>query len=393
MPVLFGVDAWITRPADALKKLKLGLVTSNVATCAFNGETARVALRRAGFNIVRLFSPEHGLGATAADGAQVDDHADPATNLPVKSLYGETNRPQLEWLEDLDAVAFDIPDVGARFYTYIWTLSHVMEACAEARKPLYLLDRPNPIGGRLEDAEGPTLDEVNLSSFVGRWNIPVRYSLTTGELAQLWNAERNIGCDLHIVKVTGWKRTDHWPATGLKFVQLSPAMPSYETALIYPGTCLIEGTNLSEGRGTTAPFQLIGAPWIDARRVSETFNAIQLPGIVSDPVEFTPEGRKYAGEICHGIKLRITDPITLRPVAAGLRLLATIIRLHPEQFEWLPYPTAAAGKGLQHFDRLIGRLDIREALEHQRDDLPEKIQQWTQTENWAARVKDHLLYS
>jgi uncharacterized protein YbbC (DUF1343 family) len=390
--VRFGVDQWLLSGPGELKGKRLGLVTSNVATCAFNAETSRVALRRAGFNLVRLFSPEHGLAATAPDGALVNDEIDPATNLSVVSLYGNDVRPRPETLHDLDAIVYDIPDVGARFYTYIWTLSHVMEACAEAQKPIYILDRPNPLGGRLEDAEGPELDEQNLSSFVGRWNIPIRYALTIGELARLWNAERKIAADLHVVKVQGWRREMHWPQTNLNFTKLSPAMPSYETALVYPGTCLFEGTNLSEGRGTDAPFRLIGAPWIDGHRLSDSFNAIALPGVQTRAQQFVPDERKYEGEKCAGIKFEVTDTKTFRPVKSALHLIARIIELYPNEFDWLPYPTAAAAKGLQHFDRLLGQLNVRQQLEENPRDLPERIENWTSPGPWHDRVKPHLLY-
>lgn len=391
MPVRFGVDELISRGPGALAAKRLGLVTSDVATTASDGRKSRVALLDGGFAIVRLFGPEHGLAGTAADGAHVADGIDPLTRLPVVSVYGDRTRPPAETIRDLDAVLFDIPDVGARFYTYIWTLSHVLEACAEARKPLYVLDRPNPIGGRIEDTEGPGLDEANLSSFVGRWDIPIRHSLTVGELARLWNRERAIGAELHVIPTAGWKRSHHWPATALPFVTTSPAMPSYESALFYPGTCLFEGTQLSEGRGTEAPFRLIGAPWINGDELARAFNALALPGALAQPAPFVPAGRKYAGEKCEGVLLAATNPRALRPVAVGLHLLRQIIRLHPKQFAWLPYPTAANRQGLQHFDRLVGRLDVRPALDAPSFD-DSLVARWTETADWASRVKPVLLY-
>ena len=391
--VQFGVDRVIANVPAALRRGRVGMVTGNVATTAVGGHSSRVALREAGVNLTKLFGPEHGLAGTAADGAKVADDVDPMTGLPVVSLYGKSLRPTRESLADLDAIVYDIPDVGARFYTYIWTLSHVMEAAAEAGKPLYVLDRPNPIGGELEAAEGPMLDEANCSSFVGRWDIPIRYSLTIGELAQLWNAERQIRCELHVIGCFGWRREMHWPDTGLAFTKMSPAMSSYETALFYPGTCLIEGTKLSEGRGTDAPFRMIGAPWVDAHALAEALDARELPGLHVKPAEFVPEGRKYAGEICHGVRLRVSRPAhakSLRPVAIGLRLIAELMRLHPKQFEWLPYPTAANEKGHQHFDRLIGRMDVRPML----DRGEERVAEWTAAApGWVDRVRPHLIYA
>ena len=386
--VEFGVDQLLKNMPPDLRRARVGMVTSNVATLAATAEASRTALRKAGVNLVRLFGPEHGLAGTAADGDRVSDNIDPATNLPVISLYGDHVRPTDESLADIDCLIYDIPDVGARFYTYIWTLSHVMEAAAANDKPLYVLDRPNPLGGDLEAAEGPILDE-QLSSFVGRWNIPVRYSLTIGELAQLWNAERKIGCDLRVIKMNHWRRDMHWPATNLKFVRLSPAMPSYETALVYPGACLIEGTKLSEGRGTDAPFQLVGAPWVNSSALAA---ALAHPTVDIQPTTFIPEGRKYAGEKCNGLKITVTDANSFRPVAFGLHLIAQLIRLHPTDFEWLPYPTAASGAGHQHFDRLIGRADIRADLERGAD-LSAKIANWTDPTDWSRRVGPFLIYA
>ncbi len=386
--VEFGVDRLIATVPAALKSARVGMVTSNVATTASSGASSRVALQNAGVHLTKLFGPEHGLAATAPDGDPVRDTRDPATGLPVASLYGDTIRPTPEMLADIDILLYDIPDVGSRFYTYIWTLSHVLEACAENQKSLYVLDRPNPLGGDLSAIEGPMLDEKNLSSFVGRWNIPIRYSLTIGELAKLWNAERNIRCDLHVIPCAGWTRDMHWPATKLPFVPTSPNLPSYETALFYPGTCLIEGTKLSEGRGTDAPFRLIGAPWVNSEALAASLNARHLPGVTIKLAAFTPQGRKYAGERCHGIRLECTDAKILRPVALGLHLIADLIRLHPAQFEWLPYPTAANKKGLQHFDRLVGQLNIRPALESTQTIDPH----WTRADGWLQRVTPHLLY-
>jgi uncharacterized protein YbbC (DUF1343 family) len=387
--VQFGVDRLSADVPAALRRgrPRVGMVTSDVAKTA-SGASSRAAVRAAGVNLVKLFGPEHGLAGTAADGETVHDALDPVTKLPAVSLYGTSMRPTRGSLQDLDAVVYDIPDVGARFYTYIWTLSHVMEAAAEAGKPLYVLDRPNPIGGDLSMAEGPILDEENLSSFVGRWNIPIRYALTIGELARLWNAERTIGCELHVIECAGWQRTMHWPDTALPFVQLSPAMISYETALLYPGTCLIEGTNLSEGRGTDAPFRSIGAPWVDGVALAARLNARRMAGVRVTPVEFTPGGRKYAGERCRGVMLEPMDAKAIRPVAVGLALIAELIRLHPNEFEWLPYPTSANEGGHQHFDRLVGRMDIRPAI----DRGEEHIAAWTARPRWMERARPHLLY-
>jgi len=387
----FGIDRIIAEPPADLRVARIGLVTSDVARTARGQQRSREALLNAGFKIVRLFGPEHGLAGTAADGTHITNSNDPVTGVPVISLYGATMRPPTESLEDLDAIVFDIPDIGARFYTYIWTLSHVMEACADAGKPLCVLDRPNPIGGNLADAEGPLLDERRLSSFVGRWNIPIRYSLTIGELANLWKYERKIDVDLHIISLLGWNRTMHWSQTQLPFVPISPAMPSYESALLYPGTCLFEGTNISEGRGTEAPFQLIGAPWIDSAMIAQQFNLLNLPGIRAEPASFIPSDRKHSGTECHGVRLIATDPLAVRPVKSALHLLSCIRQSYPSRFQWRPYETAANTAGLGHFDRLVGQTYIRQAID-EFPDLTAQIDQWTDVADWRDRVQHHLLY-
>jgi uncharacterized protein YbbC (DUF1343 family) len=388
----FGIDRLITS-SDVPRAARIGLVTNDAARLASDvNVTSRLALRDAGFNLVRLFGPEHGIGARAADGAHVADGMDPLTGLPVISLYGQTHRPAPEQLDDLDVVLFDITDVGARFYTYIWTLSHVLEACADANKPLVVLDRPNPIGGDLDACEGPMLEESKFSTFVGRWNIPIRHGLTVGELATLWNAERAIGADLRVIQMIGWTRDMHWPDTGLPFVPTSPAMPDYLTALAYPGTCLFEGTNLSEGRGTDAPFRTIGAPWVDAPVVTARFNGLHLPGVHAGATTFSPAGRKYVDELCHGVRLELTDPRSHRPVAAALHLLAILLELHRDRFRWSPYPTAANESGGGHFDRLVGTHSVREFLTSGASHRPGLLAGWTATADWTRRAAGTLLY-
>jgi uncharacterized protein YbbC (DUF1343 family) len=390
-PVRFGIDGLLAAPDPP--RGSLGLVTNDSARPARDPWTpGRLALLRAGFPLARLFTPEHGLGADLPDGAPVAHGADPLTGLPVTSLYGENVRPTPEALAGLEAVLFDLPDVGARFYTYIWTLFHVMEACAEAGVPLVVLDRPNPLGGNLEAAEGPILDVAAFPSFLGRAPIPIRHSLTPGELARLWREEWNLDLDLRVVPCQGWRRSMHWPDTGLPFIPTSPSMPSYESALLYPGLCLLEATNLSVGRGTHGPFQQVGAPWFEAEKTTRTINGLNLPGLRAEPCAFTPALDPYAGKPCPGICLRTADPKSLRPVAFGLHLVGVVIRTHGEEFCWAPYPTAANPSGEGHFERLVGRAGIREALEVSPPNIAERIAAWTSATMWRERVGDILLY-
>jgi len=389
--VRFGIDQLLHHDLPHLKGKRIAFVTNDVARTSA-GVPSRLALKNAGVNLVKLFSPEHGIAASAPDGAHITDTTDNLTGLPVISLYGATHKPPPDSLHDIDLLLFDIPDIGARFYTYIWTLSYVLEAAAESNKELLILDRPNPIGGDLTIAEGPILEEAFVSSFVGRWSIPIRHSLTVGELAQLWNAERKLAARLHVIKAPGWRRHMHWPQTSLPFIAPSPNMPSYESALLYPGTCLFEGSNLCEGRGTHAPFQIIGAPWLDAAPLSQMFNDGAPKDVIAKPIEFTPTSRKFQNQKCSGLHLQILNPQSLYPVSTGLTLLGLIARLHPDDFQWHPYPTSANPKGNSHFERLIGLPQILESLESRPVDLIDRIRNWTRAEGWQTRAETHLLY-
>jgi uncharacterized protein YbbC (DUF1343 family) len=389
--ILFGIDRALATPGSLPGPL--GLVTNDSARTAQDpGLPSRLALQRAGVDLARLFSPEHGLGADAADGTPVAHGVDPLTGLPVTSLYGASLRPPAETLTGLEAVLFDLPDVGARFYTYVWTLSHVMEACARVGVPVVVLDRPNPLGGELAAAEGPLLDVEAFGSFTGRATIPIRHSLTVGEVARLWKAERKLDLDLRIVPCRGWRRSMHWPDTGLPFVPTSPAMPSYESALLYPGVGLLEATNLSVGRGTVRPFQTVGAPWLAADATARAFNSLGRPGIKAESRSFTPRNEPHAGLPCKGVFLRVTDPRVFRPVGAALHLLAAVIRVHGGELRWALYPTAANPSGEGHFERLAGRAGIREVLEESPADLADNIDAWTSVPGWRESVEGHLLY-
>lgn len=407
--VCFGVDHLIAERLDDLQGLRVGLVTNNTAITAALPHPllpSRLALQQAGVNLTKLFAPEHGLSAGAADGAKIADSVDVLTGLPVYGLYGSGFGPTAAMLTDLDLLLFDIPDIGARFYTYIWTLSYVLESCAAAQLPLWLLDRPNPLGGDLTLVEGPMLDEANISSFIGRWAIPIRHSLTAGELAQFWNAERALGVDLTVITAPGWQRAMDWFDLGLPFVPTSPSMPSAETVFLYLSTCFIEGTTLSEGRGTATPFRVVGAPWLDSNMLAARFNALNLPGLIARPAEFTPSFSKHVDTVCQGIMLHLLDSKVVRPVAAGLHLLALIQEQHPAEFAWLPYPTAANAAGYGHFDRLVGNLAVRARFDAQRDPSGDKtgdqlgesigpatVAEWTALSSWAEVVQPSLLYA
>ncbi len=394
MSVRFGVDRLVAEPSLLGEAARLGLVTNDAARVSSDMQRhSRVALLAAGVPVVRLFGPEHGLGADAADGAAVSDGTDALTGLPVVSLYGERMRPDAESLRDLEAVLFDVPDVGARFYTYTWTLFHMMAACADARMPLIVLDRPNPQGGDLSKVEGPVL-QAAFRSFIGEDAIPIRHQLTLGELARVWQRDRWPACDLRVIACEGWSRAMQWPDTTLEWVPTSPAMPSFESARLYAGTCLFEATNLSVARGTSAPFQQAGAPWLDVPAVLADLARRVPKGVEIAETAFVPTVGPYAGETCRGMHVRVTSPEALRPVALGLLLMAAVASTHRLRFQWARYPTAANPSGDGHFERLAGQRDIRHKLDVAPQDVDaELVRQWTDAGDWRARVEGLLLYA
>lgn len=391
-PVRFGVDRLVADPAILDGARRVGLVTNDAARLASDtARRSRSALLAVGVPIVRLFGPEHGLTGTAEDGAAVADGRDPATGLEVCSLYGDRLRPTREQLGDLDSVLFDIPDVGARFYTFAWTLLNLLSAAAEYGVRVVVLDRPNPLGGDLAMAEGPILDPA-LYSFVGGDRIPIRHSMTLGELALLWRAERFPGLDLRVVPCGGWTLGQHWPELGIPWVPTSPAMPSYESALCYPGSCFFEATNLSVGRGTAEPFQRIGAPWLAAEKVRDLLAERSLPGVRFEAELFVPSYGPYIGERCAGLRYVVEDRAVFRPVATGLWLLSAVAEANRSAFSWWRYPTAANPDGTGHLDRLVGVREVRELIDRGTMLEQADIDRLTSTERWQARAAPVMMY-
>jgi uncharacterized protein YbbC (DUF1343 family) len=343
-----GLEVWISNPAPKLQDLRLGLV-SHPAAVLPDLTGAVDALRNAGYKLTALFGPEHGFGGAALDGAHVSHATDLRTGLPVFSLYGAINEPTAEMLTNVDALVFDMQDVGVRFYTYLSTLFYVLRGAARAGKPVFVLDRPNPItGSRIEG--GPIVS--GFESFVGIINIPVRHGMTLGELARYMNVEYALDADLHVIELHSWQREMWFDETGLPWVATSPAMPHLSTATLYPGMCLLEGTNLSLGRGTALPFEVCGAPWLDGYALAEELNRLQLPGVRFRATAFTPSASIYARSQCYGIQVHVTDQNVLCPVEMALHLIAIAQDLSGDTWVWNP-----------HFDRLAGDSAVRSALD------------------------------
>ena len=396
--ILFGIDTLLANP-PSWKSSRIGLVT-NHAACTATFKPVRQALLEAGFRVTRLFSPEHGLDITGVDGQEMLDGIDPLTALPVTSLYGDKLAPSQQDLAEIDVVLFDIPDIGCRFYTYLWTMTHVMEACAVYGKHLVIADRPNPLSGRLVLAEGPLLDERHNSSFIGRWNIPLRHSCTLGELALYFKSTRSSGMlqtnsnafRLDVIPCQNWRRTMFYPQHSHSFVPTSPAIPCFESALLYPGLGLLEATNISEGRGTATPFRVAGAPWMDGARISKLINELQPNGVIARPVSFKPAEAKYAGEKCSGIMLHVFDRAALRPVRLGWLLIRVIKNLHPDSFAWAPYPTYVNNSGTRHLDLLTGLKDAESLVAGSGENDTDDIDRYTDPGAWRNEVAPYLLY-
>jgi uncharacterized protein YbbC (DUF1343 family) len=354
----------------------------------------------AGIRPVRLFGPEHGVRGEAQDMIGVDGERDSRTGIPVVSLYGqsvESLEPTQESLADLDLLLVDLQDVGSRYYTYVWTMALCLKAAARAGVAVAVLDRPNPLGG-VEIEGGEVAPDAE--SFVGLASVPVRHGLTIGEIAQLvraglpWGGPRfaeRIDCDLTVVKMRGWRRADQFESTGLPWVLPSPNMPTPETAAVYPGMCLIEGTNVSEGRGTTRPFEIIGAPYLDGYRLAERLAAHDLPGVRFRPLSFRPVFHKFGGQSCGGVQLHVVDRRTFRPYRTGVAVLRELWAVGGEHFGWRTekYEFVSDRPAI---DLLTGGEAIRCGIERGVA-LEELFATWLPAERaFAERRRAHLLY-
>ncbi|RFS13847.1 exo-beta-N-acetylmuramidase NamZ domain-containing protein [Emticicia sp. C21] len=385
--IQFGIDV-LLKQNPMWKNKRIGLVTNHAATTNLL-KPSRKALLERGFNIIKLFSPEHGLDIQGADGAKMFDGIDQLTQLPVVSLYGDKLRANEKDLADIEILLFDIPDIGCRFYTYLWTLSYVLEACNIFNKPLIITDRPNSISGTLDMAEGPILDENHCSSFIGRWSIPLRHSCTLGELAFYFNKVKGIEDTIEVIRCQNWQRDSFQTDWGIPFIPTSPAMRSFQSSLLYPGLGLLEATNISEGRGTEMPFSIIGAPWLDNNLLIEKLFNANLEII---KLAFVPTESKYTGEECKGLRFYVKDTKNFKAVNLGLLLIKLVKDQHPEYFEWKPYPTNVNPTGTKHLDLLLGIPDSESLFELPIKDFEEQIKSLTLAKNWKESIQPYLLY-
>jgi uncharacterized protein YbbC (DUF1343 family)/CubicO group peptidase (beta-lactamase class C family) len=377
--VLTGVDVLTRDRVDLLRGKNLGLVTNTTGRDAQGHSTIDVVNKESAWRLVALFSPEHGIRGEAEAGQSVDASVDQQTGLPIYSLYGATTRPTDAMLHELDALVYDIQDVGARVYTYPATLLEVMRAAAAHGLPVVVLDRPNPIGG--DQVDGNVLDP-RFASFVGPAAIAMRYGLTIGELSRWFNAELGVGADLTVVPMHGWQRSMWFDRTGLSWVDPSPNLRSLNAAAVYPGTVLVEGSNLSEGRGTDRPFEWIGAPWLDGAAWADLLNQQNLPGVRFSAASQTPDSSKFAGQACQGVSIEILDREQIQSMALGVTMLGTARTIAPGHVQLRP----------STFDYLAGTDRIRTALE---SDTPasEIIAAWQpELQRFRGLRERYLLY-
>jgi uncharacterized protein YbbC (DUF1343 family) len=385
LTVTLGLEKLLQAGPGALGGRKIGLVTNHTGVDRMLRQNIDL-LRAEGFDLVALYGPEHGVRGGAQAGAVVGDAVDPWSGLPAYSLYGKTKKPTPAMLEGVEVLLFDIWDIGARFYTYPYTMAYCMEAAKEKGIPIYVLDRPNPVGGL--KMEGPLL-EKGLETFVGLYPIPTRHGMTLGELARLFNAEFGIGADLTVIPCEGWSRSMYWEETGHPFVPASPNSTGMDMAVLYTGTCHFEGTNWSEARGTTKPFEMIGAPWAEGNRLADALNAYDLRGVRFRPTFFTPTFSKHAGVECQGVQVHVTDRHACKPVLTGLTMLEAVFRLYPEQssFRHAESPGAIAS-----IDRLAGSVSVRESIEAERPIRP-LYDSWAPSMEGFAKLREpYLLY-
>lgn len=389
-----GLEVLLERGYSSLNGARIGLLTNPSGINQQLSSIIDLIYQHPELNLKKLFGPEHGIRGDRQAGEKVEDAVDEKTRLPMISLYGQLKRFNPEMLTDLDVIIYDMQDVGVRFYTVIYTLAYALEGVKAAGKKMIVLDRPNPIApisiaGNIIDAE--------FSSFVGGYGLPIIHGMTVGELANYFNQEFAINAELEVVKMKGWNRELWYDQTPFPWVYPSPNMPTLDTAILYPGTGLFEGTNLSEGRGTTKPFELIGAPWIDAQEWSENLNQLKLPGVGFRPVYFTPSFSKYQKEKVQGVQVHILDREQVRPIQLGIEMLQSVFKLYPDHADWFTF------KENYFMDKLVGgdylRIELsKDAAESKRslkiNSLYDRLEkEWTEQLSKFSEIRDkYLLY-
>lgn len=387
-----GLERVVAGGVPALRGKRIGLIANPTAVDAELRHAVDLLAATPGITLVTLFGPEHGLRGDAQDMIGVDMLRDDRTGLPVWSLYGHDTAsltPSPAMLEGIDALVYDVQDVGSRYYTFVWTMVLAMRAAASAKISFVVLDRPNPIGG--DGVEGGAI-EAGYESFVGLISCPNRHGLTAGEIARWRATVERLDLDLQVVRAEGWRRSMYFEDTGLPWVMPSPNMPTRDTALVYPGMCLVEGTELSEGRGTTRPFEIAGAPFIDGHSVAMALETERLPGVKFRPLVVTPTFQKHAGKPCGGVQLHVTDRHAFRPYLTGVAFLRAVREVHGDAMQWRTRAYEFVDK-IPAIDLLAGSAKLREGIDAGAS-LAELVATWQDAEGtFAAERVPHLLYA
>ena len=388
MALQFGVDTLLQND-PIWKKDRIAMLTNDAARTS-SGVISRLALKAAGFNITTIFSPEHGIHTIGADGALIQDGTDHLTGLPIISLYGEKYMPSADDMKDIDILLFDVPDAGTRFYTYLWSMSYWIEAAAKYNKQVIILDRPNPLGGNLALSEGPMLDE-SITSFIGRFNIPVKHQCTLGELALFFNTVQNWNANLTVIQCAGWDRAQLFFDWNQKWINPSPALQNIEATILYPGLCFFEATNLSVGRGTSYSFEWIGAPWLKQKEMMMMAHNMLEEDYKLEPINLAIQ---FANETStfKGIRMKVKDPYHYPAVMNGLLLLKLIKDLNPNDFKWMPYPTNANPSGENHLSLLLGIQNAEQLFELPLKDWLQNCIKIIKVRNWSHTIAPYLLY-
>jgi len=360
MRIRIGLDNFEKHWPKKLRGARAGLLVHPASVNRRLEHTVSILLKSRKISLKALFGPQHGIrGETQDNMIEWEGFRDRETGLPVYSLYGRTRKPEKAMLKDIDVLMIDLQDIGSRYYTFIWTMELCMEACQDMRKSVVILDRPNPIGGLI--TEGPALDE-SFKSFVGQRPLPVRHGMTIAEIGLYIKHEYYPSLDFEILPMSGWARKDWFDETGLPWVMPSPNMPIPDTAIVYPGMCLLEGTNLSEGRGTTRPFEIFGAPYIKPDALVKRLNEYKLPGVIFRPLFFQPTFQKHAGKLCGGAQMHITGREKFKPFKTGVAVIMTALNLYPEDFKWKQPPYEYETKKMP-IDILSGTDRLRKDME------------------------------
>lgn len=386
-PIKLGIESFLAK--NSYKSKKVGLLCNQASVNHRFEHSADLFRQSADFNLTTLFGPQHGIRGDVQDNMIETDHSlDSATGLPIYSLYSETREPTAEMLAEVEVLVCDLFDVGCRVYTFIYTIANCMRVAGKLGKKIVICDRPNPINGN--SVEGNLLNP-DFASFVGQFPIPMRHGLTVGELALMFQKEFQIECDLEIIKMEGWKRDLWYDETDAPWVLPSPNMPTLDTATVFPGTVLFEGTQISEGRGTTRPFEIVGAPFVNASELSATLNRLNLPGVYFRPNNFLPTFQKYIQEPCGGVQIHVLDRNIYLPFLTGMAMIQTIYQLYKDKFNWKQQPYEYV-YDQNPFDVINGGSQLREMVEQNISIF--EIQSWWQesSKNFLGIRQDFLLY-